>query len=52
MNIGTDIRQVYERVLAESDSVEAAQEAVYQRTRYLLHDELGLTATCAKVTGA
>lgn len=52
MNIGTDIRQVYERALAESDAVEAAQEAVYQRTRYLLHDELGLTATRAKVTGA
>ncbi|MGC9360048.1 MAG: class II fructose-bisphosphate aldolase [Anaerolineae bacterium] len=51
MNIGTDIRQTYERALSETRSTPAAQDAVYERTRYLLREELGLSATCARVTG-
>ncbi len=51
MNIGTDIRQTYERALSETESTPAAQNAVFERTRYLLREELGLTATCARVTG-
>jgi fructose-bisphosphate aldolase, class II len=51
MNIGTDIRQAYERTLSETGSTPAAQDAVYGRTRYLLREELGLTTTCARVTG-
>jgi ketose-bisphosphate aldolase len=33
INVATDIRQPYENTLAQSGSVEAAQEAVYQATR-------------------
>ncbi len=51
MNIGTDIRQTYERALSDSGSTPAAQDAVYERTRYLLREELGLTATRARITG-
>jgi ketose-bisphosphate aldolase len=45
VNIGTEIRQAYERTLRESASVVAAQDAVYERTSWLIRDYLGLTGT-------
>ncbi|MEE8441526.1 MAG: class II fructose-bisphosphate aldolase, partial [Spirochaetia bacterium] len=45
MNIGTEIRQAYSNALRETDSVGKAQDAVYERTRYLLHDYLGVTGS-------
>jgi ketose-bisphosphate aldolase len=36
LNIGTDIRHAYERRLRETDSVEAAQEAVSDKMEYLI----------------
>jgi fructose-bisphosphate aldolase class II len=40
MNIGTDIRQAYEAALKELGSVAKAQEAVYERTTWILRDYL------------
>jgi ketose-bisphosphate aldolase len=36
INVGTEIRQAYERVLTTSDVADKAQEAVYRRTREIL----------------
>ncbi|MDR0709696.1 MAG: class II fructose-bisphosphate aldolase [Spirochaetaceae bacterium] len=36
INVGTEIRQVYERELTASGAVDKAQEAVYRRTREIL----------------
>ena len=38
VNVATEIRQAYEAALRETDSVPAAQEAVYDRTVWLLRD--------------
>jgi len=45
VNIGTEIRQAYERALKESGNVAAAQDAVYERTSWLLRDYFGLSGT-------
>ncbi|RME83632.1 MAG: class II fructose-bisphosphate aldolase [Caldilineae bacterium] len=45
INIGTEIRQAYEQALRRSQSVAAAQDACYRRTRWLLHDYLALGGT-------
>lgn len=45
MNIGTEIRQAYTNALRETDSIEAAQEAVYARARYLLKDYLEISGS-------
>ncbi len=50
-NIGTEIRQAYESALRESGSVAAAQEAVYDRTCWLIRDYFGLTGTRGLVLG-
>ncbi len=42
VNIGTEIRQAYESALGESGSVAAAQDAVYERTCWLIRDYFGL----------
>lgn len=42
INVGTEIRQPYERLIAQGDSVQHAQEAVYKRTRELIHDFLNI----------
>jgi len=42
INIGTEIRQAYEAALQQTGSVEAAQQAVYERTTWLLRDYYGL----------
>ena len=52
VNVGADIRQSYERVLNTRGDVQEAQESVYRRTRYLLHDYFDLTGVRSRVTGA
>jgi len=50
VNVGSEIRQAYEQKLRESGDVAAAQEAVYQRTRWLLHEHFGLTGARTLLT--
>jgi fructose-bisphosphate aldolase class II len=45
MNIGADIRQVYESTLRNGGNVVEAQEAVYERTCWLLKDYLCLSGS-------
>jgi ketose-bisphosphate aldolase len=45
VNIGTEIRQPYEARLRETGKVGAAQEAVYERTIWLLKEYLGLAGS-------
>jgi fructose-bisphosphate aldolase class II len=42
INIGTEIRQVYESTLKASGQVSAAQTAVYERTSWLIDEYFGL----------
>ena len=42
INIGTEIRQAYELALKASGKVSAAQEAVYERTSWLIGEYFGL----------
>ena len=49
INIGTEIRQPYEAVLRETGDVAAAQEAVYQRTSWLLDDFFGWAGTARTI---
>ena len=50
VNIGIGIRQPYEASLRESGSVTAAQDAVYERTSWLIKDYLSLAGTKSRVT--
>jgi fructose-bisphosphate aldolase, class II len=43
INVGTEIRQPYERVLKETGSLLKAQEAVYDRTVWVLRDHLEIS---------
>jgi ketose-bisphosphate aldolase len=57
VNVGTELRQVYEsalkeRGLKERAQVEAAQEAVYTRTAELLRDYFRIASSAAAITGA
>jgi len=45
VNIGTEIRQAYESALRESGSVVVAQDAVYDRTSWLIRDYFDLAGT-------
>ena len=51
VNIGAEIRQAYESALRVSESVAAAQDAVYERTCWLIRDYFGLAGTRRLVTG-
>ena len=51
VNVGTEIRQAYESVLQASGSVVTAQEAVYERTVWLLRDYFGLEGTRQQLVG-
>jgi ketose-bisphosphate aldolase len=42
INVGTEIRQAYESTLQSSGKVSAAQDAVYERTRWLIGDYFDL----------
>ncbi len=47
INIATEIRQAYERAWRETGSQAAAQEAVYERTCWLIRDYLGVAGSRA-----
>jgi ketose-bisphosphate aldolase len=51
VNIGTEIRQPYEVVMKDSGNVAAAQQAVYERTCWVIHDYFGLAGTRSRVIG-
>ncbi len=51
VNIGTEIRQAYESALRGSGSVAVAQDAVYERTCWLIRDYFGLAGTRKLVVG-
>jgi fructose/tagatose bisphosphate aldolase len=42
INIGTEIRQAYESTLQSTGKIPAAQDAVYERTGWLIGEYLGL----------
>jgi fructose-bisphosphate aldolase class II len=45
VNVGTEIRQAYESALRESGRVKIAQNAVYERTCWLIRETFGLAGT-------
>ena len=45
VNVGTEIRQAYESALKTSGSVATAQDAVYERTCWLIKEYFGLAGT-------
>lgn len=49
INIGTEIRQTYENALRESNDVQEAQQAVYDRTVSLIRDYFGIAGTREQV---
>jgi fructose-bisphosphate aldolase class II len=49
VNVGTEIRQAYEVALKQTGSVPRAQQAVYERTCWLLRDYFGIAGIRAKV---
>jgi ketose-bisphosphate aldolase len=51
VNIGTEIRQAYASALKESESVASAQEAVYERTCWLIRDYFGVAGIRETVAG-
>jgi fructose-bisphosphate aldolase class II len=52
INVGTEIRQAYERALKESGKVADAQEAVYRRTRELIRETYRLSGSRKTLLGA
>lgn len=50
INIGSEIRQVYEQTLRATDDLSAAQTAVYNKATALLRDKLGLAGTQSVLT--
>ena len=51
INVATEIRQAYEVALKETGSIARAQQAVYERTRWVIHDFLGIAGIRGKVAG-
>ena len=49
INIGAEIRQTYEAALREKQDVYTAQQAVYERTRWLLRDYFEISGKCKLV---
>jgi fructose-bisphosphate aldolase class II len=49
VNVGTEIRQTYENALTETGDVATAQDAVYERTCWLLKDYFNLAGTRALI---
>ncbi len=52
INVGTEIRQPYETTLKTGGSVSKAQDAVYERTVWVLQKFLGITGIRGKVMAA
>ena len=51
VNVGTEIRQAYEAPLRQTGSVTAAQEAVYERTGWLIREYFELAGTRKQILG-
>ena len=51
VNVGTEIRQSYESALRETGALSSAQDAVYDRTCWLIKDYFGLSGTRERVVG-
>ncbi len=51
INIGTDIRQPYERALAETGSVSRAHEAVADKMRQIIRDVYRIEGTASRLNG-
>jgi ketose-bisphosphate aldolase len=51
INIGTEIRQTYDSAMRETERVDAAQDAVYERTCWLIRDYFGVAGIRETVTG-
>jgi ketose-bisphosphate aldolase len=51
VNVGMEIRQAYEEALRTTESVEAAQEATFERTCWVVRDYFGLAGTRKQVVG-
>lgn len=51
VNVGTEIRQTYESALRETGATASAQDAVYERTSWLLKDYFNLAGTRALIVG-
>jgi ketose-bisphosphate aldolase len=51
VNIGTEIRQPYESTLRTTGSVTAAQDAVYERTTWVIRDYFGIAGTAKRLMG-
>jgi fructose-bisphosphate aldolase class II len=49
VNVGTEVRQAYESALSSSPKVLRAQQAVYDRTAWLIHHYFGLTGTRRRI---
>jgi fructose-bisphosphate aldolase class II len=52
INVGTEIRQVYERTVRDRGQEKEAQEAVYQRTRELIRETYRLSSSRERLLGA
>ncbi len=50
INVGTEIRQPYEVALKETGSIKQAQEATYDRTRWVIEEFLKTAGVRARVT--
>lgn len=48
VNVATEIRQAYEQALAEGGKV--AEDAVYNRTRWLIREHFRISGTCSALT--
>jgi len=51
INVGTEIRHAYEHTLRDAGSVSAAQDAVYDRTRWVLRDYYGVSGDSKNLVG-
>jgi fructose-bisphosphate aldolase class II len=51
INVGTEIRQVYEATLRTTASESRAQEALYERTRKLIRETYALSGTRSRLFG-
>ncbi len=50
INIGTDIRQIYEKTIRETGSTEQAKQNLYDRCRVIFEDELRIAGRASEVT--
>ena len=51
INIGTDIRQPYEAMVKLGEGLKPAQDAVYEKTRWVIEEYLKISGSYDKLTG-